>query len=72
MSEMMMNVIIGFVLLLIVAAFAFFLIEKGTINFLKSNECESRNGKCTEKCEYATVNYDGCKDNEVCCVNIGG
>jgi hypothetical protein len=72
MASMMMNVIVGFVLLLIVAAVAFFLIGKGTATFIKSNECESRQGDCTEKCDYATVNYDGCKNNEVCCVNIGG
>ena len=68
----MFEIVIGLVILLVIAAVIFVLIGQSVVNTLKSNECTSKGGFCSDKCDYAPTNYGGCNDGKICCIKIGG
>ncbi|MBU1946155.1 MAG: hypothetical protein KKC54_04255 [Nanoarchaeota archaeon] len=64
-----MLVLLG--LALIAAVIIFFIMAKGSSTYVKSTSCDSVGGKCVKAvdCEGKQSFMQGCKKEEICCLN---
>jgi Tfp pilus assembly protein PilE len=68
-TSLLIYTLIGFALVILIVAILLFITSGSFASFIKSNECTNRGGFCTTNCNGAILHLEGCKQEEVCCLN---